>query len=163
MCAGVLMVFILDSLLSQTNLVNLVEVIIGLVILWIIVSIPAYLAGKIVTAGRSTFGEAMLATLFGPIVYAITLVVVNSFLTAIIGGIAFTLALILAFIAWIWVFKASFRTGWLGGLGIALLTLIVFAILSIIVGSLFRSIIPPQYFPSSSLNFLISSMKLKWV
>jgi hypothetical protein len=153
MCVGVFMVLTLAvltlaSLLSQTNLLNLVSLIIGLVILWIIVSIPAYLAGKIVTAGRSTFGEAMLATLFGPIVYAVTLFVVNTFLETIIGGVAFTLAFILAFIAWVWVFKASFRTGWLAGLGIAILTLIVFTILEIIVGSLFRSIIPPQYFPS---------------
>jgi hypothetical protein len=147
MCVGILMVLILDSLLSQTNLLNLVALIIGLVILWIIVSIPAYLAGKVVTVGRSTFGEAMLATLFGPIVYAVTLFVVDFFLGAIIGGAAYVFALILAFIAWIWVFKASFRTGWLGGLGIAVLTVIVFAILSIIVGFMFRSIIPTQYFP----------------
>jgi hypothetical protein len=125
----------------------LVALIIGLVILWIIVSIPAHLAGKIVTAGKSNFGEAMLATLFGPVVYAVTLFVINTFLEAIIGGVAFTLAFILAFIAWVWVFKASFRTGWLGGLGIAILTLIVFTILEIIVGFLFRSIIPAQYFP----------------
>ena len=143
-----LAVLTLASLLSQTNLLNLVALIIGLVILWIIVSIPAYLAAKIVTAGRSTFGEAMLATLFGPIVYAVTLFVVNTFLETIIGGVAFTLAFILAFVAWVWVFKASFRTGWLAGLGIAILTLIVFTILEIIVGFLFRSIIPPQYFPS---------------
>ncbi len=103
------MVLILDSILSQTNLLSLVVLIIGLVILWIIVSIPAYLAGKVVTSGRSTFGEAMIATLFGPIVYAITLFVVDFFLGAIIGGIAYVFALILAFIAWVWVFKASFR------------------------------------------------------
>jgi len=142
------MVLILDSLLSQTNLLNLVLVIIGLIVLWIIVSIPAYLAGKVVTAGKATFVEAMLATLFGPIVYAVTLFVVSSILGAIVGGIANALALILAFIAWVWVFKASFRTGWLRGLGIAILTIIVFAILSLIVGSLFHSIIPSQYFPS---------------
>jgi hypothetical protein len=141
------MVLILDSLLSQTNLISLVALIIGLIILWIIVSIPAYMAGKVVTAGRSTFGEAMVATLFGPIVYAVTLFVVGSVLGLIIGSTAFLFALILAFIAWIWVYKASFRTGWLAGLAIAILTVIVFAILNLIVGSLFRSIIPAQYFP----------------
>jgi len=143
------MVLILDSILSQTNLLNLVALIIGLVIVWIIVSIPAYLAGKVVTAGRSTFGEAMLATLFGPIVYAVTLIVVDFLLGAIIGGgVAYVFALILAFIAWVWVFKASFRTSWLGGLGIAILSVIVFWILSLILGFLFRSIIPAHYFPS---------------
>ena len=142
------MLLILDSILSQTDLVSLVVLIVGLIILWIIVSIPAYLAGKVVTSGRSTFGEAMVATLFGPIVYAVTLFVADYFLGAIIGGIAYVFALILAFIAWVWVFKASFRTGWLAGLGIAIITVIVFWILSIILGSLFGSIIPAHYFPS---------------
>jgi len=142
------MVLILDSILSQTNLLSLVFLIIGLIILWIIVSIPTYLAGKVVTGGRGTFGEAMLATLFGPIVYIVTLIVVNYFLGYVIGGAAYVFALILAFIAWVWVFKASFRTGWLGGLGIAILSAIIFWILSIILGSLFGSIIPAHYFPS---------------
>jgi len=142
------MLLILDSILSQTDLVSLVVLIVGLIILWIIVSIPAYLAGKVVTSGRSTFGEAMVATLFGPIVYAVTLFVADYFLGAIIGGIAYVFALILAFIAWVWVFKASFRTSWLAGLGIALISVIVFWILSIILGFLFGSIIPAHYFPT---------------
>ena len=142
------MVLILDSILSQTDLVGLVVLIIGLIIVWIIVSIPVYLAGKVVTGGRSTFGEAMLATLFGPIVYAVTLFVADYFLGAIIGGSASVIALILAFIAWVWVFKASFRTGWLGGFAIAVLSVIVFWILSIILGFLFGSITTTHYFPT---------------
>jgi hypothetical protein len=139
---------ILDSILTQTNLVSLVVLVIGLIILWIIVSIPAYLAGKVVTNGKSTFGEAMVATLFGPIVYAVTLILVDYFLGAIIGSAAFVLALILAFIAWVWVFKASFKTGWLGGLAIAILSVIVFWILSIILAALFGSITSVKYFPT---------------
>jgi len=143
------MVLILDSILSQTNWVSLIYLIIGLIILWIIVSIPAYLAGKVVTGGRSTFGEAMIATLFGPIVYIITLFVVDFLLGAITGtSIAYALALILAFIAWVWVYKASFRTSWLGGLAIAILVIIAFWILSIILGFLFGPIIPAHYFPA---------------
>ena len=45
--------------------------IVGLIILWIIVSIPVWLAGKAVTGGKATFGDALLATLAGPIVYFI--------------------------------------------------------------------------------------------
>jgi len=143
------MFLILDSILSQTNLLSLVLLIIGLIILWIIVSIPAYLAGKVVTGGRSTFAEAMIATLFGPIVYVITLFVVDFLLGAITGSsIAYVLALILAFIAWVWVYKASFRTSWLGGLAIAILVVIAFWILSIILGFLFGPIIPAHYFPN---------------
>jgi hypothetical protein len=143
------MAAILASVLpSGTTLVDLLIILIGLVILWIIVSIPAYIAGKIVTSGKSTFGEAMLATLLGPIVYAIVLVGVSFFLGAIIGsGGAYVLALILALIAWIGVYKSTFRTGWLGAIAIGILAAIIFIILSIIIAALLGVTIPGQFFP----------------
>ena len=64
------------------TLTSLLVTIIGLIILWIIVSIPVWLAGKAVTGGKATFGEAMIATLFGPIVYAVTLFIVRYVLGA---------------------------------------------------------------------------------
>jgi hypothetical protein len=139
---------ILASVLpSGTTLVGLLIILIGLVILWIIVSIPAYIAGKIVTAGKSTFGEAMLATLLGPIVYAIVLVGVSFFLGAIIGSAAYILALILALIAWIGVYKSTFRTGWLRAIAIGILAIIIFIIISIIIAALLGVTIPGQFFP----------------
>jgi len=124
------------------TLLSLIAIIIGLVILWIIVSIPVYLAGKIVTGGRSTFGEAMAATVLGPIVYFIVLTGVTLFLKGILGGAASTLGYILAFLAWIWVYKHTFRTGWLGGLAIAILAVVVFVIFGLVVGALFGIIVP---------------------
>jgi len=121
--------------------------IIGLVILWIVISIPAWLAGKAITGGKSTFGDAMVATLVGPIVYFVVLVVVDFFLVTLIGPGAFIIALILAFIAWIWVYKSSFGTSWLGGLGIAILSIIIFAIMSLILGALFGLAVPASFFP----------------
>jgi hypothetical protein len=139
---------ILDFVLSGTNLLDLLIIIIGLVILWIIVSIPVYIAGKIVTAGKSTFGEAMLATLFGPVVYAIVLIGVSFFLSTIIGSGAYVLALILALIAWIGVYKSTFRTGWLGAIAIAILAIIIFWIIGLIIAALFRvTTIPASFFP----------------
>jgi len=139
---------ILASVLpSGTTLLDLLIIIIGLVILWIIVSIPAYIAGKVVTAGKSTLGEAMLATLFGPIVYAIVLVGASFFLGAIIGSGAYILALILALIAWIGIYKSTFRTGWLGAIAIGILAAIIFIILSIIITALLGVTIPGQFFP----------------
>jgi hypothetical protein len=134
---------ILDFVLSGSTLLDLLIIIIGLVILWIIASIPAYIAGKIVTAGKSTFGEAMLATLFGPIVYAIVLVGVRFFLGAIIGGGAYVFALILALISWIGVYKSTFRTGWLGAIAIGILAAIIF----LIIAALFGAAIPASFFP----------------
>ena len=135
------------------TLLSLIAIIIGLVILWIIVSIPVYLAGKIVTGGRSTFGEAMAATVLGPIVYFIVLTGVSLFLKGILGGAASTLGYILAFLAWIWVYKHTFKTGWLGGLAIAILAVIVFVIFGLVVGALF-GIIVPSVSPGTSLMSL---------
>ncbi len=132
---------------GQLNVVDLLLIIVGVIILWIIVSIPVYIAGKIVTSGESSLGDAMIATLFGPIVYAITLFVVDYFLGPLIGSGAYVLALIFAFIAWVWVFKASFKTTWLGALAIAILAVLVFAAISIIFGALLGVVVPAPFFP----------------
>ncbi len=126
---------------------SLIVTIIGLIIVWIVISIPAWLAGKAITGGKSTFGDAMVATLFGPIVYVVVLIAVDFFLGTLIGSGAYIIALLLAFIGWIWVYKSSFGTGWLGGIGIAILAVIVFAVMSLILGSLFGLVVPASFFP----------------
>jgi hypothetical protein len=136
-----------NLIIGNMSLTSLLVTIVGLIILWIIVSIPVWLAGKAVTGGKATFGEAMLATLFGPIVYAITLIVVDFLLGGLIGSAGYIIALILAFIGWIWVYKASFKTGWLGGIAIAILAVIIFAVISIIFGVLFGLAVPAPFFP----------------
>jgi hypothetical protein len=133
--------------LGSLTVMSLLVTILGLVILWIVISVPAWMAGKAITGGKSTFGDSMVATLFGPIVYVVTLIAVDFFLGKVIGSGAFVIALLLAFIAWIWVYKSSFGTGWLGGIGIALLAVLVFAVLSVILGALFGLVVPASYFP----------------
>jgi hypothetical protein len=100
------------------------------------------IAGKVVTGGKATFGEGMLATLLGPIVYAITLVILDFLLGTLTGSIGYAIALVLAFIAWVWVYKASFKTVWLGGLAIAILAIIIFIVLGIIIGLIFNTALP---------------------
>jgi hypothetical protein len=117
--------------------------IIGLIILWIIVSIPVWIAGKAVTGGKASFGDALLATLAGPIVYFIVSFLVGYFL----GASALIFGYILALIAWIWVFKASFQTGWLRAILIAILAWVIFIVLSIIIGALFGLAYPAPFFP----------------
>jgi hypothetical protein len=121
--------------------------IISLIVLWIIVSIPVWLAGKALTGGDASFGDALLATLAGPIVYVLVTFVVDFFLSALIGSSAFVFGYILALIAWIWVFKASFDTGWLRAILIAILAWILFVVLSVIVGVLFGVAYPSPFFP----------------
>lgn len=129
------------------TLPGILVTLIGLIILWIVVSIPVWLAGKAVTAGKATFGDALLATLAGPIVYIIVSFLGGFFLSAIIGSAALVFAYIIALIAWIWVFKASFSTGWLQAVLIALLAWVIYIILSIVIGSLFGIYYPAPFFP----------------
>lgn len=132
---------------NTVSLTGLLVTLIGLIILWIIVSIPVWLAGKAVTGGKATFGDSLLATLVGPIVYFIVSFLVGFLLSSLIGSAAFVFGYILALLAWIWVFKDSFKTGWLQAIAIAILAWVIFIILSIIVGALFGIAYPAPFFP----------------
>ena len=126
---------------------GLIVTLIGLIILWIVVSIPVWLAGKVATGGKATFGDAMLATLAGPIVYFVVVFLVGFFFSAVVGSVAWVFGYILALIAWVWVFKASFQTGWLQAILIALLAWVIYIVLSIVIGSLFGIAYPAPFFP----------------
>lgn len=132
---------------ASNEIAGLLVMLVGLLILWIIVSIPVYIAGKVVTHGRTGLLGAMSATFLGPVVYAIILVGVDFFLDSIVGGSAFMFALVLAFIAWLGVFKTSFQTGWLGALAIAVLALLAFVVLAVIIGVFFSVAFPQFFFP----------------
>jgi hypothetical protein len=137
------MTSLLSSLFpSGISLLDILAIAVALFIAWIIVSIPAWIAGKLVTRGKATFGQAMLATLLGPIVYVIALVVLDLLLGGVFGSIGYIAAFVLAFVAWVWVYKSIFNTGWLGGLAIAILAIIVFIVLLIIIGILLVGIMP---------------------
>jgi hypothetical protein len=129
------------------DLTSILYSIISLVILWIVISIPVWLAGKAIAGSKATFGDALLATLAGPIVYALVTFLVDFFLSGLIGSVAIVFGYILALISWIWVFKASFQTGWLRAIAIAVLAWVMFIVLSIIVGVLFGVSYPSPFFP----------------
>lgn len=120
------------------------SVIIGLLVLWIIVSVPVWIAAKILTRGRVKFSRAMLVTALGPIIYAIVFFLFAALLTAIVGDstVPIIAGFIVAFIAWIGVFKKGFDTGWLRALGIAILAIIVFAVIGLIISFLIQLIVP---------------------
>lgn len=119
-------------------------VIIGLLVLWIIVSIPVWVAARILAMGRVSFSRAMLVTALGPIVSAIVFFIIAALLTAIVGDptLPVIIGLIVAFVAWIGVFKRGFHTGWLRALGIAMLAVIVFAVIGFIISLLMQVIVP---------------------
>ena len=137
------MISILSTLIpSGTTILTLLEIIVALIVVWILVSIPAYIGGKVVTRGKSTFGEAMAATLLGPIVYVAVLFAVDFLLGGLLGSWGYIAGFILAFIAWIGVYKATFKTGWLGALAIAILAAIIFIIVLFVLGLLFGFFLP---------------------
>jgi hypothetical protein len=119
-------------------------VVIGLLLLWIIISIPVWAAAKILTVGRAKFSRAMLVTAVGPIIYAIVFFISTAVLSAAFGGptLPLIIGFIIAFIAWIWVFKKGFDTGWLRALGIAILAVIMFAIIGVIISLIIQTIVP---------------------
>ncbi|HUI85552.1 MAG TPA: hypothetical protein VLY21_00155 [Nitrososphaerales archaeon] len=120
----------------MVSLLYLAVYLVGLVIAWVIISIPAYIAAKAVTGGRATFGGAMGATLGGALVYAIVLLGVGFFLGAVIGASAWIFAVLLAFIAWIAVYRAAFDVGWFSAFAIAILSLIILLVLQVLLVAL---------------------------
>lgn len=120
-------------------------VIIGLVAVWIIVTIPVWISAKILTLGRARFTRAMLVTAFGPVVYAIVFFISVAALTVAFGDpttVPGIIAFIIAFIAWIGVFKRGFDTGWIRALAIAILAIIVFAVIGVIITLVTQAIVP---------------------
>jgi hypothetical protein len=114
------------------DLGTIIPLIPALLGIWIIVSIPVYLAAKVVTSGRARFTQAMGATILGPVAYLIVVIISMAVLGSIVGGMATLPAIILALLVWLWVYKSSFKTGWWAAIGIALLAIIVFIAASFI-------------------------------
>jgi hypothetical protein len=119
-------------------------VIIGLLVTWIIVSIPVWIAAKILTLGRTKFTRAMLVTAVGPIVYAVVFFISSAVLSAAFGGstLLAVIGFIIAFIAWIGVFKMGFDTGWIRAFGIAIVAVIIFALIAVIISLVIHAIVP---------------------
>ena len=129
-----------------TDLAGLLFLIVGLVILWIIVSIPVYFAGKAITVGKATLGDAMSATLGGGIAYFVVYFGVVFFLTPLLGPSATVFALILALLVWLAVYRASFDTGWIKAIGIVIVAWVVLLLLDLVLARSF-GIGFPDFFP----------------
>ncbi|MBI3841077.1 MAG: hypothetical protein HY297_03865 [Thaumarchaeota archaeon] len=129
-----------------SDLLGVLVFVIGLVILWAIISIPVYFAGKAITHGKSGFGAAMGATLGGGIAYFIVYWLVGFFLGVVLPDSALPLATIIAVIVWLAIYKSSFETGWLGALGIVILAWLILLILDFVLVRSFH-VTFPDFFP----------------
>ncbi|EWG06948.1 MAG: hypothetical protein ASUL_07159 [Candidatus Aramenus sulfurataquae] len=96
---------------------------------WVLISIVVYFASKFFTRD-STLSKAFLATLAALVVFAVLYGISSFFLKGIIPQI-------IGFIGILWVFKTVFNVGWLGALGIAVLSAVMLIIVEFIVVLLF--------------------------
>lgn len=119
------------------DIVQLIIAIIVLLIGWVIVSIPLWLAAKVLTEGRATMGAAMLGMLLGGIVfvivYAATYLVTNIFTSS---SVAVLVASVLSFLAFLGLYKMLFNVGWLRALAIAILAVIFAVIILFVFGAI---------------------------
>ncbi len=119
---------------------------VGLLVLWIVISIPVYFAGRAIKGRTASFGDALGATLGGVIVYYIIYFAVALLLGAVIGSSAEVLALLLGLIAWLAVFRAAFHTGWFGAVGIVILSWLILLVLDFFLVAIF-GVRFPDFFP----------------
>ena len=119
------------------DLGQLIIAIVALIIGWVIISIPLWLAAKVLTGGEATMGEAMLGMLLGGIVFAVvylaTFVVTNTFTSA---GVAVIVAGIISFLAFLGLYKMLFDVGWLRALAIAILAVIFAVVILVIIAAI---------------------------
>jgi hypothetical protein len=125
-----------------TTAEGLIILAITLIVLWIVISIPVYISGELITGGRASFGEAMGATLGGALAYVIILWAGSFLLAPILGAEAVLISFIFASLVWLAVYRASFDTGWLQAAGIVLVGWLVLVVMDVILTSLFGVAIP---------------------
>jgi len=117
----------------EALLITIIVLIVG----WIIISIPLWLAAKALTAGKATLGAAMLGTLLGVLVftliYFLTYVVSSTFVDQATAG---AFSLLFGFLAFLALYKGLFNVGWIGALAIAILAVIFTLILAVVIGAI---------------------------
>jgi hypothetical protein len=128
-----------------TTIPGILVLAVGLLLLWIVVSIPVYISGELITGGRAGFGSAMGATLGGAVMYVLILWLGTFVLTPFLGASAVVISFVLALFVWVAVYGAAFDTGWLGALAIVLVSWLVLVVIDLILTSLFGVSFPKFY------------------
>jgi len=119
---------------------------ISLLVLWIVVSIPVYISGELITGGKAGFGAAMGATLGGAIMYVVILWAGAFLLTPILGASAVTIAFLFALLVWVAVYASAFDTGLLQAVAIVAVGWLVLLVMDYVLVSLF-GVALPKFWP----------------
>ena len=108
---------------------GLLSVLVGFLIVFIIylliIGFVLWLAGEIVVGRRVTFGEALGIASVGTFLVGAIIV----FLGGIIG-------LLLGLLVFLLLVKHYFRTGWLGAIGVGIMTIVVGIVIVFVLGAL---------------------------
>jgi hypothetical protein len=134
------------SIHFPSDAAGLIVYLIGLIILWFVVSIPVYFAGKAVKGREAGFGDALGATLGGVVAYYIVYLVVAYFLGAVVGSPAGAIALVLGLIVWLAVFRSMFHTSWPGAVAIVIIAWLILLVLDFVLVAAF-GVSFPNFFP----------------
>jgi hypothetical protein len=129
-----------NAIISEGNDMDLLQLIIAIIVLlisWAILSIPLWLAAKVLTAGKATLGAAMIGMLLGGIVflvvYAVTYLVTDTLTSS---SNAVIVASMISFLAFLGLYKILFDVGWLKALAIAILAIIFTVIMYLIIAAI---------------------------
>ena len=118
------------------GIVSLVGIILTIVIAWIIISIPIYLAGKIISGKHTTFGKAMLAAIIAPLITLFFFFLVTIGLAVFLGPFSLLVGGIIAILVLSYVYGSIFDTSLLVGFGIALLGTVITYVMAVGVGAI---------------------------
>lgn len=95
------------------------------VIALLLVGFMLYIAGRMVVGARATFGGAVAIAFLG--------ILTGFLLSALFPVVGWVIALI----AWLYLIKSFFKTGWLQALAIGIVAVVVTIVIAIVVGILF--------------------------
>jgi hypothetical protein len=109
-----------------TMALNLASLLIEIIVSAIIVSPILWLVGRVLVGGqKAKFTDAIWIVALGVIIYAI----LGMFIHGIVG-------IIVTLIAWLWLIRHFFDTGWLHAIIIAVVAIIALAVVAFILGAL---------------------------
>jgi len=127
-----------------TMALNLASLLIEIIVSAIIVSPILWLVGRVLVGGqKAKFTDAIWIVALGVIIYSI----LGMFIHGIVG-------IIVTLIAWLWLIRHFFDTGWLHAIIIAVVAIIALAVVAFILGAL-GIVVLPNFL--SGVKLLISS------
>lgn len=124
----------------QSGIASVIGIVLTIIIAWIIISIPIYLAGKIISGKRTTFGKAMLAAIVAPVVTLFFFFIVTAGLALFLGPFSVLVGAIIAILILSYIYGSIFDTSLLGGFGIAILGTVITYVMAVVVVALMAAL-----------------------